>query len=208
MIMDSLNKERQILRDKLLEASLPHVTFDGWSLKALQAATTDLGIKEGLIYTVFVDPENELVKHFSNWADRKMIDHLSELNLETMKIRDRITKAVRVRLEVLSDHKEALRRSVLKSSPVDLYNTVDLIWRKAGDKAVDFNFYSKRALLTAVLSSTTLYWLDDNSEDHTKTWEFLDRRISDVMRIPKIKDKLKTIINLSLRPIKKKQSSF
>ena len=202
--MDNMDKKRQELRDKLLEASLPHVIFDGWSLKSLQAATVDLGIKEGMIYTVFVDPGSELIEHFSDWADRRMLARLDKLDLESMKIRDRITVAVRSRLEELSGYEEALRRSVLKSSPSYLYKTVDLIWRRAGDKAVDFNFYSKRVLLTAVLSSTTLYWLDDNSEDHTKTWEFLDRRISDVMRIPKIKDKLKTIINLSLRPIKKK----
>ena len=202
--MDNMDKKRQELRDKLLEASLPHVVFDGWSLKSLQAATADLGIKEGMIYTVFVDPGSELIEHFSDWADRRMLARLDKLDLESMKIRDRITVAVRSRLEELSGYEEALRRSVLKSSPSYLYKTVDLIWRRAGDKAVDFNFYSKRALLAAVLSSTTIYWLDDKSVDHTKTWEFLDRRISDVMRIPKVKASLRKIVDKTLTPIAKK----
>ena len=202
--MDNMDKKRQELRDKLLEASLPHVVFDGWSLKSLQAATADLGIKEGMIYTVFVDPGSELIEHFSDWADRRMLARLDKLDLESMKIRDRITVAVRSRLEELSGYEEALRRSVLKSSPSYLYKTVDLIWRRAGDKAVDFNFYSKRALLAAVLSSTTIYWLDDKSVDHTKTWEFLDRRISDVMRIPKVKANLRKVVDITLTPIAKK----
>lgn len=202
--MDNMDKKRQELRDKLLEASLPHVIFDGWSLKSLQAATVDLGIKEGMIYTVFVDPGSELIEHFSDWADRRMLARLDKLDLESMKIRDRITVAVRSRLEELSGYEEALRRSVLKSSPSYLYKTVDLIWRRAGDKAVDFNFYSKRALLAAVLSSTTIYWLDDKSADHTKTWEFLDRRISDVMRIPKVKASLRKVVDITLTPIAKK----
>ena len=198
--MDDMDKKRQELRDKLLEASLPHVIFDGWSLKSLQAATVDLGIKEGMIYTVFVDPGSELIEHFSDWADRRMLARLDKLDLESMKIRDRITVAVRSRLEELSGYEEALRRSVLKSSPSYLYKTVDLIWRRAGDKAVDFNFYSKRALLAAVLSSTTIYWLDDKSVDHAKTWEFLDRRIFDVMRIPKVKASLRKVVDITLKP--------
>ena len=199
-----MDKKRQELKDKLLEASLPHIIFDGWSMKSLQAATSDLGIKEGMVYTVFVDPESELVEHFSDWADRRMIARLDKLDLESMKVRERIIIAVRIRLEELSGQEEALRRSIFKSSPRYLYKTVDLIWRRAGDKAVDFNFYSKRALLATVLSSTTLYWLDDKSEDHTETWEFLDRRISDVMKIPKVKANLKNMIDLALNPIAKR----
>ena len=199
-----MDKKRQELKDKLLEASLPHIIFDGWSMKSLQAATSDLGIKEGMVYTVFVNPENELVEHFSDWADRRMIARLDKIDLDSMKIRERIAIAVRMRLEELSGQEEALRRSIFKSSPRYLYKTVDLMWRRAGDKAVDFNFYSKRALLATVLSSTTLYWLDDKSEDHTETWEFLDRRISDVMKIPKVKANLKNMIDLALNPIAKR----
>ena len=71
-----------------------------------------------------------------------MIARLDKIDLEPIKIRERIAIAVRMRLEGLSGQKEALRRSILKSSPRHLYKTVDLIWRRAGDKAVDFNFYS------------------------------------------------------------------
>jgi len=202
--MDNMDKKRQELKDKLLEASLPHIIFDGWSLKSLRAAASDLGIKEGMIYTVFVDPESELIEHFSDWADRRMLARLDKMDLESMKVRERITKAVRWRLEALSGQEEPLRRSILKSSPRHLYKTVDLIWRRAGDEAVDFNFYSKRALLAAVLSSTTIYWLDDKSQNHAKTWEFLDRRISDVMRIPKVKANLRKVIDLTLTPIAKR----
>ena len=69
---------------------------------------------------------------------------------------------------------------------LSLYETVDLIWKTAGDTSVDFNFYTKRILLTAVLTSTTTCWLADKSEGHKDTWDFLDRRIEDVMKIPKL----------------------
>jgi ubiquinone biosynthesis protein COQ9 len=68
-----------------------------------------------------------------------------------------------------------------------LYRTTDAIWHAAGDKSTDFNFYSKRALLGGVFSSTVLYWLNDRSEGDQATWDFLARRIDDVMRFEKLK---------------------
>ena len=56
---------------------------------------------------------------------------------------------------------------------------------------LDFNFYTKRALLSGVYSATVLYWLNDNSEDFEKTWQFLDRRIDDVMQIEKFKAQMR-----------------
>ena len=61
------------------------------------------------------------------------------------------------------------------------------IWRLAGDTATDFNHYSKRAILIGVYGSTSLVFLDDESEDLDETRAFLDRRIEGVMRFEKAK---------------------
>jgi ubiquinone biosynthesis protein COQ9 len=66
-----------------------------------------------------------------------------------------------------------------------LYETVDQMWYAAGDTATDFNFYTKRGLLAGVYAATTLYWLDDRSPDAADTHAFLDRRLADVMAIPR-----------------------
>ena len=71
--------------------------------------------------------------------------------------------------------------------PILLYRTVDAIWYAAGDTSADFNFYTKRATLAGVFSSTLFYWLNDRSEGNEATWAFLDRRIDDVMRFEKFK---------------------
>jgi len=67
------------------------------------------------------------------------------------------------------------------------WRSVDRIWRVAGDTATDFNHYSKRAILAGVYGSTSLVFLDDESEDMAETRAFLDRRIGDVMRFEKAK---------------------
>ena len=63
------------------------------------------------------------------------------------------------------------------------------MWYAAGDTSTDFNFYTKRATLAGVYSSTLLYWLNDRSPGSEATWGFLDRRIDDVMRIEKLKSR-------------------
>ena len=100
-----------------IEKNCSETGFEGVELRTGHAhgIELDLGIKEGMIYTVFVDPESELVEHFSDWADHRMIARLEKLDLESMKIRERITIAVRMRLEGLSGHEEALRRSIFNS---------------------------------------------------------------------------------------------
>ena len=74
-----------------------------------------------------------------------------------------------------------------------LYRTVDEIWWLAGDRSTDWNFYSKRGLLAGVYSSTLLFWLNDKSDGFEETWAFLDRRIADVMKAPKVMNQVKQV---------------
>ena len=67
------------------------------------------------------------------------------------------------------------------------WRSADRIWRIAGDRATDFNHYSKRAILMGVYGSTTLVYLDDESDGLAATRAFLDRRLGDVMRFEKLK---------------------
>ena len=118
----------------------------------------------------------------------------------SLKIRDRIKSAVRIRLERHAGNREAARRALaLLSLPFNaplalrlLYRTVDAMWYAAGDTSTDFNFYTKRATLAGVYSSTLLYWLNDRSPGGEATWGFLDRRIDDVMKIEKLKSQVKS----------------
>jgi ubiquinone biosynthesis protein COQ9 len=137
-----------------------------------------------------------------------MLARLDDFDLPAMKVRDRITLAVRVRLEELAGYEEAVRRSVgalalpghAGRAARGIYRTVDTIWRAAGDTAVDFNFYTKRGLLAGVLAATTLYWLTDGSDGHGETWGFLDRRIAGIMRIPKLQARLRSFGEKATRP--------
>ena len=75
---------------------------------------------------------------------------------------------------------------------------VDLIWHYAGDKSTDFNWYSKRILLSGVVNSTQLHMLQDKSEDYRDTWTFLEERLSNVASIGMSMNKLRSdVTNLT-----------
>jgi ubiquinone biosynthesis protein COQ9 len=197
------------LRRRLLEAALPHIPFDGWSEISLNKAARDLGMGEGEAGMAFPGGARDLLDFFSLEADRKMVEALEEKDIASMRIRDRITAAVRTRIETVAAHREAERRALSflalpQHAPLGirlLSRTVDLMWRAAGDTATDFSFYTKRATLAGVYSSTVLYWIADTSEGDADTWAFLDRRIEDVMTFEKVKaqarDRLKEVPSLA-----------
>ncbi len=196
--VDAQRAEKIAQRDALIRAVLPHVAFDGWSRKTLTAAAESTGLGADAVGRLFPGGAKDAVAHFMEMADRLMLEDLAKLDLAAMKVRARVIAAVRIRLERWTPYREAVRRA-LALSPLPpfaggslrgWYKTVDCIWRAAGDKATDFNFYTKRGLLAAVYGATVLFWLDDRSPDCAATWAFLDRRIADVMQFPQVKARI------------------
>lgn len=182
-------------QDALIEAALPHIAFDGWSMLALRAAAKDLDTSMSDLALLFPGGVPEAVSHFLDWTDRQMLAALAEQDLLACRVPDRITRAIKTRLDQAEPHKEAVRRtlawlSLPQNAPLaasSLYRTVDAIWYAAGDKATDFNYYTKRATLAGVYSTTLLYWLYDGSEGHRESWAFLERRLGDVGRIGRLR---------------------
>jgi ubiquinone biosynthesis protein COQ9 len=178
-------------REALLAAMLPHVTFDGWSGAALKAAARDLDLPMAEAINAFPGGLREVIAYFSAHVDAEMLAALESHDLEAMRVRDRVALAVRTRLGLLEDHKEAVRRglSFLALPPNAalgarlLWQTVDAIWYAAGDRSTDYNYYSKRTLLSGVYSSTLLVWLNDQSEDQAESWAFLERRLDEVLKL-------------------------
>lgn len=200
------------LRDEILLAALPHVSFDGWTRRAMRAGAHDLGRDAAEADRAFPYGATDMIAHYSDLADRRMVAEMERRGVAEMKVRERIATAIRVRLEEAAPYKDAVRRALtILALPTNapaalraLYRTVDAIWVAAGDTATDWNFYTKRGLLAGVFSSTVLCWLDDTSEDHAETWAFLDRRIADVMRVPKVTERVRQACGRFTRPFQRR----
>ena len=178
---------------RVLEAALGHVPFDGWSERTLQAALADAGVAPGLARALFPRGGVDLALAYHARGDAEMLARLAAMDLSALRFRDRVAAAVRARLE-LADRELVRRGTTLFSLPIHaadgakaIWGTADRIWTALGDTSRDLNWYSKRATLSAVYGATVLYWLGDESSDRQATWDFLDRRIDQVMQVEKLK---------------------
>ena len=186
------------LKSTLLSAILPHVAFDGWSDPAFQAACDDSEIDINLARLSCPRGALDLAVHFHERGDQKMTEALQGRDLSDLRFRDKVVLAVRLRLEGVED-KEAVRRgATLFALPYNarlgaglIWGTSDAIWTVLGDTSRDVNWYTKRATLSTVYSTTVLYWLGDDSPEHEATWAFLDRRIENVMQFEKLKSQVR-----------------
>lgn len=186
------------VQQQVLAAALPNVAFDGWSEKLLQQAIAASGVDENIAVLAFPKGVVGLIRQFSADGDARMMAALPEG--DSLKIRERITEAVWTRLSVDGEQKEASRRAAgwlalpgrQKLGAKLLFESAHQMWRWAGDTATDYNYYSKRVILSGVIASTRLAWFDDDSEGDARTRAFLERRIENVMQFEKLKAKTKS----------------
>ena len=183
----------ETIETRLLDAALLHVAFDGWSEATFKAAVEDAGVDPVVARGLYPRGAIDLAVAYHKAGDAEMLRRIAAADLSDMRFRDRVAFAVRARIE--DADREAVRRgTTLFALPIYapdgaklIWGTADAVWTALGDTSEDYNWYSKRATLSAVSSSTVLFWLGDDSLGAEATWDFLDRRIEDVMRFEKVK---------------------
>ena len=191
----------------ILRASMAHVPFDGWGESALLAGANDCGQDPEAVRTAFPRGATDAIALHSRLADQSMVDAYLELPERPEKVHLTIRQLVLLRLEIAQPDKDAVRRALsVLAMPMNanlsaklLYETVDSMWRAAGQRDTNFSFYTKRGTLAAVYSATMLAWLADNSRNLEKTVGFLDRRLADVARIPRLTKPVRDFLSVGQR---------
>ena len=190
-------------RAALLDAAIENAAFDGFTPKAIEEAARQLKIAPETAALAFPGGPKDLLRAWSEKLDDETRAELEAADLSALKIRARVTKGARLRIEKMAAHKIAARRAAAflalpQNAPMGAelsFRTADAIWRGIGDTSSDFNYYTKRLLLAGVVTSTMLHWFSDESEDGQPTWDFLDRRIENVMSIEKAKAGLQGVVS-------------
>lgn len=187
--------ERSPERDAALDALLPRVPDQGWTVEALRAGLRGSGADPRDAELLFPGGAADMVEAFCDLADRRMEQAAEAEGVAALRLSQRVRALVALRLRQAAPHREAIRRALaLLALPRHAglaaritARTVDAIWHAAGDRSADFSWYSKRAILAGVYSATLLFWLRDDSEDGAATLAFLDRRLAGVARIGKLR---------------------
>lgn len=181
------------IKDAILVAALVDIPFDGWTIDVFRKAAEKAGHEIMVVDAVFPRGIHDTLAHFSAWADRQMTNALARENIETLRIRDKVAHALETRITVLTPYKDCVRESArLMAQPrytrlgaQITWNCADTIWNWVGDTSTDYNRYTKRGLLSAVIGATMIYWLQDESDNNEKTVAFIRRRIDNVLFLGK-----------------------
>lgn len=185
-------------KKQVLQALLPSVAKEGWSDKGLKKAVTDSGMEEAYMAIIFPEGVKDAMAFYFSELYQQIEKQWHMVPWENMPVRQRVAEALKTSLEVMSPDKKIIEKTVIffippwqwcKASQY-AWKIVDNMWYKAGDKATDWNYYTKRILLWGIYNATLLYWLKDTSEGAVETKRFIDRRIEDVMQIMKVKWKV------------------
>ena len=189
-------------RDRLAEAALTHVPFDGMNMTALRAGARDLGLSEDVAVAFFPGGGADLAAWIHRRGDARLAEWLQ--TAPEGRFRDRVAAAIWQRLDFADPELVRAASAVLalpQNQPLAarlLWETADTVWTGLGDASRDVNWYSKRATLSAVYAASVLYWLGDHSEAHAETRDFIDRRIDGVMQFEKLKASARKIPGVSM----------
>ena len=95
----------------------------------------------------------------------------SQYDFIRIPVHKRIKKIIMTKIYLMNKNKDFYKKTIYfllipmnyKLLTVYLYKTINLMWYIAGDSSTDFNFYTKRMILSGVYSSVILHFINNNS---------------------------------------------
>jgi ubiquinone biosynthesis protein COQ9 len=171
---------------RVLDAALTIVPHEGWTWRLATMAGKACGLSAGETELLLPQGPADLAALLSRRHDAQALAALKDIDPSTLKIRERIARAVEARLGVTAADETAVRRwTGFLALPTHAalgarlaWESADVLWRWAGDTATDENHYSKRALLAGILTGALAIRLSSGPE---AALAFTDRRIANVM---------------------------
>ena len=192
-----MNKTENKKKKEILKKVKKIVSIDGWSSKILLKLQKQNIEKSDLFY-FFPDGYRDLVEYALQDVNEKLENKLKKINLINFPINKRIKKILLLRFDILNEDKEFYKKTFNhlllpinnKISKKSLYNSVNTMWYLAGDNSTDFNFYTKRLILSGVYTNALFVFF---SKEMKYVDENIDKNLKRISKIPKIKERISFI---------------
>lgn len=190
-------KQEDNIKNKILRASLPFVHEYGWTKNAISEGAQAVGYP-GTAHGLFPQGGAELIQYFYVACNQELAEALkneteavaadpSKCKQPAVFIQDAVQKRLCMIIPYISKWPQALAIMTLPPNVppalANLLTLVDDICYYAGDRSVDFSWYSRRVALAGIYKMTELYMIQDKSANFQETWHFLGRRIEDVSQL-------------------------
>jgi ubiquinone biosynthesis protein COQ9 len=191
MLIDSIENKQKILQ-KFLDLCV----FDGWNDSTLDKAFLGLGIDLKSMDLIFENKSLDVANFWIENINSQLKEKSLSFDLKEMKIRDKITILLKTQIEIVKDYKLQIKQLIdfYSTKPQNIsiaignaYKSADLMWYSIGDNSTDFNFYSKRIILSKIYMKTFIFFIKDESLNNKETYNFIDSQIEKVMKFTKFK---------------------
>jgi ubiquinone biosynthesis protein COQ9 len=177
---------------QVLDEALKIAPREGWTWRMAKAAGEACGLSVGETELLLPHGPADLAALLARRHDLQALALLADVDPQSLKIRERIARAVAARLDAAAADEPATRRwAGYLALPTHLglagkltWASADVLWRWAGDVATDENHYSKRAILAGILSSAMAVRM---ASGRAEALAYVDRRIENVMAYEKWK---------------------
>ena len=188
----SLEKKRM----EMVNLSKNIVKKYGWNDSLFKKISSHNKISYDELIILFPNGYKEMLKLSLDYLNYELENICSQYDFIRLPVHKRIKKIILTKINIINKHKDFYRRTFYfllipinyKLLTTYLYKSVDLMWYISGDNSTDFNFYTKRMILSGVYSSVILHFINNDSLYETE--KKLDDNLLKVSKIPLIKDKI------------------
>ena len=188
-----LLKKRQVV----LRFAKEFVSENGLTKNCLENISKKYGLNTDETDLLFPQGNIDLIKFALEQLNNDLEVYCRQIDLIRLPIHKRIRKVLLSKISLMNKDKLFYRSIFLNllipkknfSLSSQLYNSVDQLWFIAGDSSTDFNFYTKRLILSGIYSRVMLFFFNNNNQEELE--KILDESLKRVSKIPEIKSKLK-----------------
>ena len=176
-------------QDKLANLFIQEVPKFGWSRETLLYCAKKQKLSTPNLALMFPSFEYDVLKYLIAQNNSLVEKNYNSFNNSRLKTRDKIKTIMELKFDSNAYLKDALpemlkfllRPGNIFMSIKMLHKNSDFIWNLAGDKSNDFNYYSKRGLLSMVYLATLIYWLNDKSNKGIGTKNFISKSVDGIV---------------------------
>ena len=188
-------------RLEVLKYAKIFITEKALNKNSLENISKRYGLNINEIELLFPEGNIDLIKFTLEQLNKELEEYCKKIDLIRLPVHKRIKKVLLSKISLMNKNKLFYRSIFLNllipkknfSLSNQLYNSVDQIWFIAGDSSTDFNFYTKRLILSGIYSRVILFFFNNNNQEELEN--ILDESLKRVSKIPEIKSKLKIFID-------------
>ena len=184
-------------RQVVLRFAKKFVSENGLTKNCLENISKKYGLNTDETDLLFPQGNIDLIKFALEQLNNDLEVYCRQIDLIRLPIHKRIRKVLLSKISLMNKDKPFYRSIFLNllipkknfSLSSQLYNSVDQLWFIAGDSSTDFNFYTKRLILSGIYSRVMLFFFNNNNQEELEN--ILDESLKRVSKIPEVKSKLK-----------------